>query len=545
MKIRTSLFALTCFILSACSTEQAITWIVSRTGKLPERPFGQTQVASTQLVSGFDDPVLNLPSKRRTQEKSFVKSYNAILSTTINVYPGMIVQGESLRQGDIADIGTFPRKPLILTAIGLGVIDTVSNPSLSSVEKSIERIRANIAPERIQAKMLFSHTQVHSAQQAIDSVTGGVNWGIADLNGRLRLESNSVQSTHLICFQQIYYTVEVNQPSMAGKYFADSINVFDLGTKIFPGNPPCFVSKVDYGRIIFVKVTSTASQADLEAEVNGHYTGLTGSYSGGYKKRQTSWGLRASFEAFFWGGSAKGASNVIRSRNIDEIDSLIFDDSNKFMLGTPINYQLRYLEDNTLVNLAKVVSYSEQDVRLDPNKCQVLDIQFDHFKVDATPQKIFTNRPFYYEITVRDEQNNILKTLDGSPAQLILSRSDVLQSLNEAAKKDHQTAQVGDVIPINETLYGVICPKGIEQKIVVTVQMKDIKQDWAKGIEAAVSLLTFKMFSTNPLEDFKVGNLSREFVSPYELIPEDYIEDILSGGMNGYDVKMRYKFKAR
>ncbi len=71
----------------------------------------------------------------------------------------------------------------------------------------------------------------------------------------------------MVLFKQVFYTVSFDPPSHAGAVFHPSVTLDDVRSQMSRDAPPAYVSSVDYGRILMLRIeTSTDTQ---HAEIEG------------------------------------------------------------------------------------------------------------------------------------------------------------------------------------------------------------------------------------------------------------------------------------
>lgn len=69
-----------------------------------------------------------------------------------------------------------------------------------------------------------------------------------------------------IAYKQIFYTVNVDAPNKPSDLFADNVMFDDLKLRgVNKDNPPAYVSSVQYGRTIYVKLETTSKSSNVKA----------------------------------------------------------------------------------------------------------------------------------------------------------------------------------------------------------------------------------------------------------------------------------------
>ena len=85
----------------------------------------------------------------------------------------------------------------------------------------------------------------------------------------------------MVTLEQTFYTLSYTTPFNVDGFFAPEADPEDLSRFIGPGNPPCYIKSVNYGRIFYMLVESSASESELKTAVNASFSGLTSDGSAG------------------------------------------------------------------------------------------------------------------------------------------------------------------------------------------------------------------------------------------------------------------------
>ena len=99
------------------------------------------------------------------------------------------------------------------------------------------------------------------------------NVDVSYLKGKLSINFESItkqeSSAYLIMFRQVFFTVSIEPPAHPADFFDPSVTWEDLAGKIDKDNPPVYVQNVQYGREIYVLLTSDMSSSELKAHLDG------------------------------------------------------------------------------------------------------------------------------------------------------------------------------------------------------------------------------------------------------------------------------------
>lgn len=402
------LIAVLC-LLSSCGKENATTpdppktvsELIARAGRLPEAPPSQESEIGTagDMLEEDGERYVSTSSKRRLSSRfeeigSFGK-YADIL------YPGAIVQGKELQQGRLTPIEG--RKKSIVLTLDNGTSTKIDNPVKASVNDAIRQLAADSKPSA--AQMVYQYSVIHSKEAAFMKLGLNVDWLVGNVGNEFTEERSTKRSSALLYLKQVYFTISSDKPG-----FDSSVSVTDLQPFIGEGNPPCYISSVNYGRIFLIKVTATTTSEKLENTLKAGYRMVSGQVEFGELDENTTY----SFQALVFGGSAQGAAKAITLQSIDEVNALIrreaqYSPTNP---GMPISYTLRHLYDLSPVLLGQSVEYTVPKWEMDPNVRQNFDITFSSLEIgEDCDYGTAGSGDFYYRFEVFDRKGNRLGSL--------------------------------------------------------------------------------------------------------------------------------------
>ena len=218
--------------------------------------------------------------------KGIYRTENALLNPGSGVvYPGALVRlDETLAEGMPTPI-PLRRAPLRikidLPGLGSKGSVLVQNPTNVTVGNAVENIietwfmEAQAAHDYQPAIRAFADSQKAYTDDQISVEMGfGAQWGENWATSNLEVESNSDNTTIVRTFKQIYYTVNIEEPSEAGAVFANDV-VLDRST-VDASGPPGIVRSVDYGRFIIVVLNTNNSVKSVDARATMDFVTGTG-----------------------------------------------------------------------------------------------------------------------------------------------------------------------------------------------------------------------------------------------------------------------------
>ncbi|MDR2734838.1 MAG: thiol-activated cytolysin family protein [Spirochaetota bacterium] len=265
------------------------------------------------------------------------------------IWPGAIIQGESVRAGDYVPL-SGKRAPLTLS-ISLENIQgkrftVIDTPRLSSVRQEIGEILAQNLTGSTPARISFSIEDIHDSQQLALAVGASVGSGNNMIKAQFDFGNSNTRSRILVKFIQIYYTLDMDLPDNPGDLFARDANLnliaSDLGTI-----SPLYVSSISYGRMAFFSFESGLDSESLKAAVTASCQALLGGVSGEISVGHSTILSNASISATIIGGNGATAVNAVRGFEGLKLHLLAGGNYDKNSPAAPISYKMRYLSDNT------------------------------------------------------------------------------------------------------------------------------------------------------------------------------------------------------
>ena len=200
-----------------------------------------------------------------------------ILSPTHSVvWPGALVKADQdLVRGTPTPI-QCRRAPMWLSVdlpgIGGRGVFAVDDPSHGTVQAAIDRAldywNDNQYREGYVSKSRSKYvsTIVYSAEQLAASL--GLNYGSlkGSLSTQFRMATTRESTVAMALFKQVFYTVSFDPPSHAGAVFHPSVTLNDVRNQMSREAPPAYVSSVDYGRILMLRIETSADTQHTEIE---------------------------------------------------------------------------------------------------------------------------------------------------------------------------------------------------------------------------------------------------------------------------------------
>ena len=292
-----------------------------------------------------------------------------------NLYPGALLQGKAFERGDFVPI-TIPRALGTIYMTGL-VLDRGANyftrdvdMSAAGVNQAISQLIADNEIKGTTAKIGYTQSQAYSYESMLFELGIDGRYASKSMALDLNIDSKSARNYSFVKFTQTYYDMIFDDSTLTD-VFRDGKNFVDPEGQIAPGNPPLYVSKVSYGRMVFFVAESTHDALEVEVA-------LRAAVQGGAADLKVDSGLtyqqvleRSKIYYYVVGGSAELALKPIRETNkegmFNAVKGFIADrNAANFSAsspGAPISYTLKYLKNRTPAAMSYTVNYDKKNCK--------------------------------------------------------------------------------------------------------------------------------------------------------------------------------------
>jgi len=185
------------------------------------------------------------------------------------IWPGNLVQGKSLPDANpqsvvVARGGGDITMTILNGSSDVSIhVDEVTLGNVMQAQNDIIAAAANTVP----AVFTFKSEEVTSKDQLAMHL--GVEVGNFFQNFQSSLDVNWAESynRYMVKLTQQFFTMVYSPPTTTAGFFGANVTADDLKRFTGPGNPPCYVSQVTYGRIFYMVVESTSSMLDIKAAI--------------------------------------------------------------------------------------------------------------------------------------------------------------------------------------------------------------------------------------------------------------------------------------
>ncbi len=294
-------------------------------------------------------------------------------NSLLNPGSGVIFPGALLKQDHTLAEGvpvpyTLPRGPLTIFVDLPGLedkgVETVESPTNINVGLAIQKITdywfdAIKDKQGYQPAMrAFAESHMAYTKEQIGIACGfGAQWGKSHATAGLKVDSTGEETIVYRVFKQIYYTVFIEEPEMAGAMFAEGVKLD--GSNMPASAPPGFVRSVDYGRIIIVQMATAQQVTRQEAEATLEYKSLGTQYNADLKEQYENIAQNSTFKALVLGGG--GGSAEVLAGDIGKMKDAITQgiEFTKKSPAYPISYIVADLKTRAISEMRTTTKYIE------------------------------------------------------------------------------------------------------------------------------------------------------------------------------------------
>jgi hypothetical protein len=358
----------------------------------PAPPPTDQAVAGTEPTTSTEQLTTEYPLRQVTcgiqkWEESDVRTFEDTIALDVNqgvVYPGALLQGADLMRGVFKPI-TIPRAPGRLFLSGItkeaggvytATVESINGPDVQQAIQDLLPQQAVGTTARLGANWQQTYSSEHLLfELGIDGRYTSPNFK-ASLSTSLNLKTESNRTRLFYKFSQVFYDVIFEDPQLATSVFRDGARFQDTENQIGPGNPPLYVQKVSYGRMIILLAESAYNSTEVEATLEAAAEGqnVQGEIRSGLSYKDVM--SETSIHYMVLGGSAGLAVEPLKESDPEKLFEAVrnflsqpaaaeYSASNP---GAPIAYTLRYLSTRDVARASFSTTY-------DRKNCTVTTIQ--------------------------------------------------------------------------------------------------------------------------------------------------------------------------
>jgi hypothetical protein len=186
-------------------------------------------------------------------------------------------------------------------------------------------------------------------------------YGIAKGSLSSAIDTSSSHHTVVVNLVQKLFDVEVEEPPTQDAWFTDEFFSDGLPDKLERGeisdiNPPVYVSKVTYGRMLTYTLSTTASSSDIQAMLKASVKTLAGSTSLQLETKLQKVQDSSTVEMVSIGGNQTTALTAAQTGDW----GAFFQEDLKLTTAVPISMEFKNLYDNTPAGVTEAGTYTEE-----------------------------------------------------------------------------------------------------------------------------------------------------------------------------------------
>jgi len=287
------------------------------------------------------------------------------------LWPGNLIQGESLKSGIPTSIPVTKRQPGNIT---LAIVSSDGEGAENMYYRTVEKMQHSYVTQAMNevlsgfgghgyAQYNFAMDFIEESSDLAFKLSAGYSGGKAKVSAEFSLNTSDKKQRMLVTLQQSYFTMVYDDPAGLDGVFTPDITVNDLRNYTGNGNPICYISSVTYGRLYYLLYESDASKQELNAALRFSYRGITTSGDGeaelNYKKTME----KTSVRILQIGGDAEGGLSTAMALDLEGIQKFLEKGANFSAKspGAPISYTVKYLKNAKLVKMNNTLDYEVEE----------------------------------------------------------------------------------------------------------------------------------------------------------------------------------------
>lgn len=274
------------------------------------------------------------------------------------IYPGSLIQGNSLRQATPNIIAVGRAGGTISYDLNNGNLASffeVEQVRKSSIQNAMNQIIANSPPD-LPANFTFDYGQVQSEQALALELGIDFETAFTEVSGDFGFSSNTTYNRYLVELKQSFYTMSFDIPTNDAGIYAPDVSPSDLAQYVGPGNPAAFISDVTYGRIYYMLIESSSSYTEMDAAITASFQGVTNSASAEIDASYMNDLEELKIKVMAFGGEATSTLLTVGETDLNELVNLLAE-STTISTGLPISYVVRSVKSKQIVSVQLATEY--------------------------------------------------------------------------------------------------------------------------------------------------------------------------------------------
>jgi thiol-activated cytolysin len=284
------------------------------------------------------------------------------------IWPGaLVIVDQDLVRGVPAPV-SLRRAPMSLSVdlpgIGKHGVFRVDNPGPGPVQAAIDealdywnnnKYREGYVSE---SRSQYSATVAYSAEQLAAALGVSYHNFANSIAAQFKITTSRESKVAVALYKQVFYTVSFDPPLHPGAVFDSSVTLDEVRNAITAETPAAYVSSVDYGRILMLRIEASADTLDADLEAAAKYGAVKAKVSADYKKVLKN----SKLTLYTIGGNAAVNAEAVNATSLEDLNAVIqgrnalYSKSNP---GQPIAYTVRFLKNSRLAKMGYSTDYTE------------------------------------------------------------------------------------------------------------------------------------------------------------------------------------------
>jgi len=209
-----------------------------------------------------------------------------------------------------------------------------------------------------QSRSKYEATMAYSAEQLAASLGLSVKSLQGSLAAQFQSTTTRTSKVAMALFKQVFYSVTFDPPEHPGSVFHPTVTLDDVKAQVSNETPPAYVSSVDYGRLLLLRIESSTATRSHDIEGAMRYlcgrAKATASYRSALAKSKVT--------LITIGGNAEVNARAVDATRIEDLHEVIQGKNalySKANPGEPIAYTIRFLKDGRLAKIGYSTDYTE------------------------------------------------------------------------------------------------------------------------------------------------------------------------------------------
>lgn len=306
-----------------------------------------------------------------------IRNFTSVGTNEGKIWPGAIIQGNSLKTGDIQLVQTNGKRAdiTLTTNIPLDEGSITITPNSVTAQQAVSdfMIAAGGMPEGSEPGAGITYFRVEEATTFNQSMSQmGISAGFTDpqsqvgMEGSLEVSKERSSHTHTVAAQYVQEKFKIRIAddliSSPADFFTDDFTTEDLeqleqNGEIGPDNIPLYIEEVTYGRILLFSKTSdrVAKSNDLTLALEASMAEYA-HVGGGINQEQEEILTNSTNRIYSAGGSEAGANAAVR--NLAWSDFFVETSASE---AVPISFVARTINGKKVVGVINQESYEYRD----------------------------------------------------------------------------------------------------------------------------------------------------------------------------------------